>query len=85
MHHAIHLCPYCACYVPFGFASFACNTDVILMLLYSSFPLRQCTRLDVGEPFRGVVKFSVVNACFEPEDTLDEVHDLVETSFEGVM
>jgi len=37
----------------------------------------------VGEPFRVVARFSVAGACFESEDALDEVHDLIATRLEG--
>jgi len=37
----------------------------------------------VGEPFRGVARFSVVHTCFELEDILDEVHNLDKTPLEG--
>jgi len=59
------------------------NINVVLSLRDSSFPLVQCTRLEVGEPFRGVDRFDVVDACFKSEDTLEEVYDLVETHLEG--
>ena len=37
----------------------------------------------MGEPFGVVARFSVVDACFESEDTLDVVHNLVNTPLEG--
>jgi len=36
----------------------------------------------VGEPFEGVARSSIVDACFELQDTFDKVHDLDETSLE---
>ena len=36
-----------------------------------------------GEPFGVITNFSVFFACFESEDTLDEVHPSVEIPFEG--
>ena len=39
--------------------------------------------LNVGEPFWVVAEIDVVNAYFESEDILVEVHDLVETHFGG--
>jgi len=39
--------------------------------------------LKVDKPFGVVVRFSVTDACFELEDTFEEVHNLVETPLEG--
>jgi len=61
------------------------NTNVVLTLPESSFTLARCTGLRLDEPFRSVSRFSVLNTCFELENTLDEVYDLVGTSLEGVM
>jgi len=59
------------------------NTNVVLNLHDSSFSLAQCTGLKTGEPFRFITRFDVVDTCFESEDILDEVHDLVQTPLEG--
>lgn len=37
----------------------------------------------MGEPFGGIARFSVVDACFESKDIFDEVYDLVENTLEG--
>ena len=37
----------------------------------------------MGEPFRLVARFNVVDTCFDLEDTLDEAYDLVEIPLEG--
>ena len=37
----------------------------------------------MGESFGVVARFSITDACFELEDTFEEVHDLVETPLEG--
>jgi len=79
----INLCPHYACYDQPHFASLRDNTDVVLTLPDSSFPLPQCMRLEMGEPFGVVASFSVVGACFESEDTLDKVHDLAKTPLEA--
>jgi len=55
------------------------NTDVILSLYNSSFPLAQCMGLEAGEPFG----FDVFDACFKSEDILDEVYYLDKTLLEG--
>jgi len=39
--------------------------------------------LKAGGPFGLVARFIVVNACFESEDTLEEVHDLAKTPLKG--
>ena len=39
--------------------------------------------LGAGGPFRFVARFDVIVACFESEDTLEGVYDLVETLFNG--
>jgi len=57
------------------------NNDVVLTLPDSFFPLAKCICLEVREPIGAVTRF--VNACFESEDTFDDVHDLVETPLEG--
>jgi len=54
-----------------------------LTLPDSSFPLAQCTGLEVGEPFGFIAKFGVANVCFKSEDILDKVHDLEKTTLEG--
>ena len=59
------------------------NTNVLLTLLYSFIPLAQCVGLEMGEPFGIVAGSSVIDACFGSEDTLDEMHDLVEIPLEG--
>jgi len=59
----------------------------ILMLscpyMIHHFLLVQCTGLEVGQPFGAIARFSVVDACFESEDTLDKVYDLHKTPLEG--
>ena len=62
---ATNSCPHYACYVQPNFASRNNNTDVVMSLPDSSFPLAQCTGLVAGEPFEEVVKFSVIDACFK--------------------
>jgi len=37
----------------------------------------------MSEAFGFIDRFTVVDACFESEDNLDEVHDLDETPLEG--
>ena len=37
----------------------------------------------MGKHFGRFARFSVADACFESEDILDEVHDLVEILLEG--
>jgi len=59
------------------------NTDVVLSLPNSSFPLAQCTGLDMGEPFEFDARLDVSDACFKSEDILDKVHDLNKTALEG--
>jgi len=39
--------------------------------------------LEGGEPCERLTRFSVVDACFESENTLEELHDLVSTPLEG--
>ena len=56
------------------------NTDVVVTLHDSSFPLAQYTGLKVGEPFGVVARF--IDSCFNSKDTLDKVYDLVETPLE---
>ena len=80
--HNANSCPYCACYAQPDFASPRDNTDVVLILPDSSFPLTQCTGLEVGDPF-GFSRFDEVNACLESRDTFDKVPNLVETPLEG--
>ena len=81
--HAINSYPYYACYTQPDFASPRGSTNVVLALFDSSFPLTQCTRLEVSEPFGIVARSNVVDACFEVKDILDEVHDLTKTPLEG--
>jgi len=71
-HHATNSCPYYAYYVQPNFASPMDNTDDVLTVPDSSFPLAQCTGLEVGEPFW----FDVSDACYESKDTFDKVHNL---------
>ena len=59
------------------------NTKVVLTLHDSSFPLTQLTRLEVGGPFGGIARFSVVDACFKSKDVFHKVHDALETPLEG--
>jgi len=40
--------------------------------------------LKVGEPFGFVARSDVDDACCESEDTFNVVHNLVETSLEGL-
>jgi len=80
--HATNLCPYYACYAQPDFVSPWDNTDVVLTLQDSSFPLAQCTGLGEGDPFRFDARFDFVDAYFESEDIFDKVHDLVETPLE---
>jgi len=81
--HDINSCPYYACYTPPYLTSPWDNTDVVLSLHDSSFPLAQCMELEMGKPYRIVARFDVGDACFKSEDILDEVHDLDETPLEG--
>jgi len=71
------------CFAQPDFASLRDNPDVVLTLPDSSFPLADYMGLEVGEPFGLVTKFSAMNACFELEDTLNQVHNLIKTPFEG--
>jgi len=80
--HNITSCPYYVCYAPPNFASLRDKTDVVLTLHDSSLPLTQCTRIEVGEPFR-FARFDEVNAREESEDTFDVAHNLVDTPSEG--
>jgi len=57
------------------------NTDLVLTLPDSPFPLAQCTGLKVGKLF-SFARFDEVNACLEWGDTFDRVHNLIETPFE---
>jgi len=66
-----------------NFASSVDNTNVVLTLPNSSFPLAQWTGLEVRELYGIVARFSVGDAYFELEDTFYEVHDLVEMPLEG--
>ena len=79
--HDINSCPYYVCYAQPNFAPPMENTKLVLTLHDSSFPLAKCMGLEVGELFGVVATFSFTNACFEPGDTFDEVHDLDETPF----
>jgi len=81
--HDINLCPYYTCYAQPDFVSPLDNTDVVLTLHDSSFPLAQCMGLEEGDSFGGDARSSVVDACFESDDIFDEVHDLAETPLEG--
>jgi len=63
--HDINSCPYYAYCAQPGFASPVDNIDVVLSLYDSSFPLAQCTGLEVGDPFGVVTRHSIVDACFE--------------------
>jgi len=55
--------------------------DIVLTLHDSSFPLAQCTGFGKGILLGLTV--SVIDACFESEDTFDEVHNLDKTPLEG--
>jgi len=79
--HETKSCLYYAYCAQHDFVSLLDSTDVVLTLPNSSFPLAQCTELEVGEPFPVVA--SVVDVYVELEDTLDEVYDLVEAPLEG--
>jgi len=81
--HDINLCLYYACYAQPAFASPWDNTDDVLTLHDSSFPLAQCMGLETGEPFGGVARFSVADVCFKLKDIFDEVHDLAEAPLKG--
>jgi len=81
--HNTNLCPYYACYTQPYVASPWDNTDVVLCLHDSSFPLAQRTGLEAGELFGVVTRFDVADACFKLEDILNEVHDLDETPLKG--
>ena len=59
------------------------NTDIVLTLPDSSFPLAQCIGLEAGEAFGFIARFNVTNVCFKLEDTFHKVLDLVETPLEG--
>jgi len=60
------------------------NTDVVPTLPDSSFPLAQCTVLEMGEPFKVVATFNSIDACFVSEDIFNKVHDLAETPLEDL-
>jgi len=59
------------CYAQPDFASPRDNIDVVQTLPDSSFHLVKCMGLAAGESFGVVARFSVVNVCFESEDTFD--------------
>ena len=82
--HASNSCPHYACYDQPNFVSLWDSTNVVLTLPDSSFPLAQCTGLEVGEPFRFDARFDVSDPCFKSEDILDEVYNLDKTLLEGV-
>jgi len=79
--HDINSHPHYVCYTQPNFAPPMGNTKVVLTLHDSSFPLAKCTRLEVGEPFGIVARFSFNDACFKSGDTFDEVYDLDKTPF----
>jgi len=81
--HATNSYPYYAFYAQPGFVSPWDNTNVVLSLPDSSFPLAQYMGLEVGEPFGFDSRIDVSNACFESGDTFDEAHDLTKTPLEG--
>ena len=78
-------CPYYACYAQHDFASPRANTDVVLTLPDSSFPLAQCTGFEVDEPFQYVTRLSRASACLDSKGTFDRVHDLARTPSEGAL
>jgi len=59
------------------------NTDVVLTLPDSSFPLAQRTGLEEGDLIGFDARFDFIDACFESEDIFHKVHDLGETPLEG--
>ena len=59
------------------------SIDVVITLPDSFFPLAQCTGLEVGEPFGFMAKFDVGDSYCASEETLDMVHNLVNTPLEG--
>jgi len=65
--HNVSSCPYFACYA---------HSD-------SSLLLTQCTGLEVGESFGLGVSFNMDNALCGLGDTIEEVHNLVDTPLEG--
>ena len=67
--HDTILCPYYACYAHPN----------------SSFPLAQCTGLEVGGPFGLIAKFDVGDSYCALEETLDVVHNLLNTPLGGVV
>ena len=77
-------CPYYVCSTQPNIASPRSNTNVVLTLPDSSFPFGKCMGLKAGEPFRGVSRFSVIDVCLESVDSLDVVHNLVETPLGGL-
>jgi len=79
----INLCPYYACYAQSEVTSPMDSTDDFLTLPDSSFALTQCAGLEAGDPFGFFTRFDAVEACFESEETLEEVYDLVETPLES--
>jgi len=81
--HETNSCPYYACYDQPDFLSPRDNTDVVLILPDSVFPLAQYTGLEVSEPFGFDERIDVYDACFKLEDILDEVHDLDSTPLEA--
>jgi len=81
--HEANSCRYYACYAQPDFLSLWDNTNVVLTLYDSSFPLTQCIGIEVAQPFGFVARFDVVDACFKSKDILDELHDLDKTPLEG--
>ena len=83
-YHKTNSCPYYTCHDQPYLASPWDNTDVVLSLRDSSFPLAQCTGLEASEFFGVVARFDVVDACFKSVDFLDEVYDLDKTHLKGL-
>jgi len=81
-NHTTSSCPYYACYAQPDFVSPWDNTDVILCLPDSSFPLALCMGLEPCDPFGFDSRIDFADTCFESEDIFDKVHDLLETPLE---
>ena len=82
-NYDIDSCPYYTFYAQPDFVSPWDNTEVVLTLHDSSFPLAQCTGLEVGEPFGFGARFDIFDVVFKSEDTLHELHNLDKTPLEG--
>jgi len=61
---------------------FSCPIYARYSELDSSFPLAQCMRLEVGEPFGFITRLNAVDLYCQSEDTYYVMHNLVKTPLE---